>query len=92
MKHLPLDYHFVRQHKQNCDFKVSYISFPEQLVDGFTKAPHKQCFQSLRTKTGVANGSTVFRGHKGSLPLAAPITPSTHGIDHNNPAHSLSKV
>ena len=63
MKHLALDYHFVRQHVHSGDFKVTYVTSKDQLADGLTKPLAKQRFLFLRNKTGVANGSTILQGH-----------------------------
>ena len=63
MKHLALDYHFVRQHVYSSAFKVTYVTSKDQLTDGLTKPLARQCFLFLKDKTSVADGSTVLRGH-----------------------------
>ena len=63
MKHLALDYHFVRQLVNTGNFKVSYVSSKDQFADGFTKPLARQRFLLLTSKTGVADGSTVLWGH-----------------------------
>lgn len=37
MKHLALDYHFVRQRVQANEIQVTYVISRDQLTDGFTK-------------------------------------------------------
>ena len=63
MKHLALDYHFVKQYVNTGTFKVSYVSSKDQLADGLTKPLARQRFLLLRSKTGVADGSTVLQRH-----------------------------
>lgn len=60
MKHLDIDYHFVRQNVQAGNFTISYINSKEQLADGFKKPHYLRCiFLHLRAKTGVVNGFSV---------------------------------
>lgn len=55
MKHLALDYYFVREQIQNKTFRVSHISSPDQLADALTKAlPHTR-FYDLAIKIGVTS-------------------------------------
>lgn len=37
MTHIALDYHFVRQHVQNGDLRVSHVSSADQLAEALTK-------------------------------------------------------
>lgn len=62
MKHLALDYHFVRQQVQAGKLKVSYISTKDQLADAMTKPLSPQRFLFLRNKIGVSDGSSILRG------------------------------
>lgn len=61
MKHLAMDYHFVRQRVQSGELKVSYVPTKDQLADGFTKPLSRQRFETLRFKTGVIKGDIVLR-------------------------------
>ena len=63
MKHLALDYHFVRQFVQAGKLNVSYISTKDQLADGLTKPLARLRFMFLQSKIGVADGSTILRGY-----------------------------
>ncbi|PON54728.1 hypothetical protein TorRG33x02_301590, partial [Trema orientale] len=63
MKHIAIDYHFVRDHVTSGSFGVSYISTKDQLADVLTKPLARQSFLSLRSKIGISNGSTILRGH-----------------------------
>lgn len=63
MKHLALDYFFVRQHVNSGAFKVSYVPSNDQLADGLTKALPKQRFLLLGDKASVKDCSTALWGH-----------------------------
>ncbi|KAF2283782.1 hypothetical protein GH714_015213 [Hevea brasiliensis] len=55
MKHLEIDYYFVRQLVQLSKLRVSHISSQDQLVDVLTKAlPHSD-FGLFRSKIGVSD-------------------------------------
>ena len=53
MKHVGLDYHFIRDHVQNGLLRVAHISSADQLVDLLTKPLPRQQFQHLKTKIGL---------------------------------------
>ena len=53
MKHIALDYHFVRGQIQNGRLRVSHVSTHDQLADGLTKPLSRTRFQDLRSKIGV---------------------------------------
>ena len=63
MKHLALDYYFVRKYVQSGQLQVSYVSAKDQLADGLTKQLVKLRFLFLRDKIGVADGYTILWGH-----------------------------
>jgi histone deacetylase 1/2 len=63
MKHIALDYHFVRQEVQNGKLIVSHISTKDQLADILTKPLHRTRFSLLRDKIGVIDGDPILRGH-----------------------------
>lgn len=53
MKHLTLDFHFVRQNVQTGALRVSHISTHDQLADALTKPLPRQRFNELMRKIGV---------------------------------------
>ena len=56
MKHLALDYHFVRQYIQAGLLRVSHVSTHDQLADFLTKPlPHPE-FESFMLKIGLSTG------------------------------------
>ena len=54
MKHLALDYHFVRNHVQAGNIRVSHIHSSDQLADALTKPLSRPLFHTLRVKIGLA--------------------------------------
>ena len=63
MKHIAIDFHFVRDHVNKGQLRVSHVSTTDQLADALTKPLSRQRFTLLRTKIGVSDGSTILRGH-----------------------------
>ncbi|KAL6311384.1 hypothetical protein AAG906_022735 [Vitis piasezkii] len=53
MKHVALDYHFIREQVQNGLLRVSHISASNQLAD----------FDSLKAKIGLAPRPSILQGH-----------------------------
>lgn len=81
MKHIEIDYHFVRDHVTKGNFGVSYISTKDQLADILTKPLSRQLFTTLRNKIGISNGSTILRGHNRPAhysPKPAHSSPDSH--------------
>ncbi|GKV42443.1 hypothetical protein SLEP1_g49847 [Rubroshorea leprosula] len=62
MKHIAIDLHFVRDLVDQRVLHVSHIASQDQLADGLTKPLSSIWFSHLRSKIGVANGTTVLRG------------------------------
>lgn len=56
MKHIALDYHFVRQFVQSGELRVSHIASADQLADALTKPLPRSRFDSLCVKIGLSNG------------------------------------
>lgn len=54
MKHIALDYHFVRSQVQSGALRVAHISTHDQLDDALTKPLPRSTFQLLTNKIGVA--------------------------------------
>ncbi|RVW92402.1 Retrovirus-related Pol polyprotein from transposon RE1 [Vitis vinifera] len=63
MKHVALDYHFIREQVQNGLLRVSHISASDQLADALTKPLARPQFDSLKAKIGLAPRSSILRGH-----------------------------
>ncbi|KAF3683237.1 hypothetical protein FXO37_01979 [Capsicum annuum] len=55
MKHLELDYHFVRKLVQQGLLRVSHVSSKDQLADMLTKSLPRSSFELLCSKIGVAD-------------------------------------
>ncbi|KAK2977771.1 hypothetical protein RJ640_028916 [Escallonia rubra] len=62
MKHIALDYHFVRECVTNGSLRVHHVSTKDQLADILTKALPRLQFIPLRSKIGVTNGASILRG------------------------------
>lgn len=61
MKHLALDYHFVRENVQSGNLRVSYISTNDQLANALTKRLPRLQFNALINKIGLSNWPTILR-------------------------------
>ena len=57
MKHLALDYHFVRQQVQSGFVRVTHVSSNDQLADIMTKPLSRARFNSMTIKIGLTNGA-----------------------------------
>ena len=57
MKHLAMDYHFVRDLVQNQTLRVVHIPGTDQLADALTKSLPRPRLLSLCSKIGVSDGS-----------------------------------
>ena len=55
MKHLALDFHFIREKVQNGTLRVSHVSSKDQLADGLTKPLPRNRFQLLFSKIRLTN-------------------------------------
>ncbi|KAE8691460.1 RNA-binding KH domain-containing protein [Hibiscus syriacus] len=55
MKHVALDYHFIRGQVQSGALRVTYVSSTDQLADALTKSLPRSRFQDLRVKIGVSS-------------------------------------
>ena len=62
MKHLGLDYHFVRENVQAGLLRVSYISTRDQLVDALTKPLSRATYTSLVRQIGLSSWPPNSRG------------------------------
>ncbi|CAJ2670693.1 unnamed protein product [Trifolium pratense] len=66
MKHISLDYHFVREQVQAGKLQVSHVSTKDQLADILTKPLATAKFEDLRDKIKVTNGNLILRGRNSS--------------------------
>lgn len=53
MKHVALDYHFVRGYIQSGALRVAHVSTKDQLADALTKPLPRPRFTELNSKIGV---------------------------------------
>ena len=49
-KHIPIKYHYLREHVSQKTVKLEYIDTKEQIADIFTKPLPKEVFELLRQK------------------------------------------
>ena len=63
MKHIAIDFHFVRDKVTSGELRVSHVSTKDQLADALTKPMSRQRLLYLRSKIGVSDGTTILRGH-----------------------------
>lgn len=54
MKHIAIDYHFIREHIQQEILRVAHVNTKDQLTDILTKPLTRTRFIELRNKIGVA--------------------------------------
>jgi hypothetical protein len=52
-KHIAIRYHFLRDHQQNGDIEIAYVSTKEQLADIFTKPLDEKTFTKLRNELNI---------------------------------------
>ena len=74
MKHVVLDYHFIREQVQTGDFCVTHIASADQLVDPLTKPLPRTRFHQLLLKIGLSSGSSNLRGHTGESDSTSKIS------------------
>jgi transcription initiation factor IIE alpha subunit len=59
-KHIAIRYHFLRDHQQKGDIKISYINTKDQLADIFTKPLDEQTFNKLRHELNILDSRNFF--------------------------------
>jgi hypothetical protein len=55
MKHVAIDFHFIRQRVQSGTLRVSHVSSQDQLADALTKSLPRSLFWLLKDKIGLIN-------------------------------------
>ncbi|KAK9048876.1 hypothetical protein SSX86_032155 [Deinandra increscens subsp. villosa] len=63
MKHLALDFHFVREKVRDGSLRVNHISGDDQLADVLTKPLLRPRFNYLISKIGLASALSILRGN-----------------------------
>ena len=63
MKHLAIDFHYVREKVQKGSLHVTHISGDDQLVSALTEPLLRPRFHYLLSQIGLINGSSILRGH-----------------------------
>jgi hypothetical protein len=53
MKHIPIKYHFLREHVAKKNIRVEYVGTKEQVADIFTKPLPRESFEYLCQRLGV---------------------------------------
>ncbi|KAI5337850.1 hypothetical protein L3X38_017121 [Prunus dulcis] len=81
MKHLKIDFQFVRDHVTCGLLQVSYVSTIDQLADALTKPFSHQCFHLLKSKIGFSDGATILRGCIKELSQLPPNMPTHHPLN-----------
>jgi hypothetical protein len=65
MKHIFMEYHFVREQVRDGKLQVSHVSTKDQLDDLLTKPLAHTRFSDLRSKIQVTYGNFILRGRIG---------------------------
>jgi len=53
MKHVAIDFYFIRDQVQSGVLRVMHVSSEDQLADALTKPLPRQCFLQLKHKIGI---------------------------------------
>ena len=69
MKHIAIDFHFVREQVIKHQLRVSHVHTADQLADSLTKPLTRKSLLSHRSKIGVLDKSTILRGHDNNQDL-----------------------
>jgi len=52
-KYIEIRHHFIRDHVNNGDYEIQFVSTENQLADLFTKPLNKERFNFLRNELGI---------------------------------------
>ena len=55
MKHVAIDFHFIRDQVQTGSLRVAHVSSKDQLADALTKPLPRSNFQTIKSKIGLAS-------------------------------------
>ena len=55
MKHVAIDFHFIRDQVQSGSLRVAHVSSKDQLADALTKPLPRSTFQTLKYKIGLSS-------------------------------------
>ncbi|MFS7989750.1 putative RNA-directed DNA polymerase [Helianthus anomalus] len=89
MKHVALDYHFVREKVAAGLLKVYHINSEDQPADTLTKPLARRLFIKFRSKIGVSNGASILRGRVKDTDSTPNHQDSTsHNSAHNSLNHN----
>jgi hypothetical protein len=62
MKHIELDYHFIREKVADCATKVHFVCSHDQIADALTKSLSTARFTFLRSKLTVPSAMLCLNG------------------------------
>ena len=62
MKHVALDYHFIREQVQNGDLRVTHVASADHLADALTKPLPYIRFHQLLLKISLSLGAPTCGG------------------------------
>ena len=77
MKHIAIDFHFVRDQIANRQLTTSHLPAEKQIADCLTKVLPKAKFYELRSKMCVRGGTPILRGHirkESDTPMPLPTS------------------
>lgn len=63
MKHLALDFYFIREQVQSDKLRVAHVPSGDQLADFLTKPLSRPRLDTLLAKIGLSDGPSILRGH-----------------------------
>ena len=63
MKYVALNYHFIHEQVQSGVFRVTCVSFKDQLTNVLTKPLPRARFLTLQVKIGLSSRSSILLGH-----------------------------
>ena len=63
MKHVAIDFFFVRDQVARQQLRISHVHTNDQLADSLTKPLSRRQFTDHRSKIGILDGSSILRGH-----------------------------
>jgi hypothetical protein len=92
MKHIEIDLLFVCDLVQKGRITVSHVHTLDQLANLLTKALPCHRFQTLRSKIGVTDGTSILRGHIRKVITLPQITHPTASVPPQNPHLSKSNL